>query len=257
MFKLIPDFRRVVTQAHSFWLAIGGAVGMVLFEIYFAQTGLDVSPVVRWIIIFLFFLLIAVTRLLEQAGGVLRNAAKTAVIVIVTVIVSFIAASSMGWANCAPTKEGLQKQTIPIATPLIAKWEGFRSCAYIPVKGDVPTIGYGSTRGVKMGMCITKAEAVTLFTREVKEYMQEFNKIMPRGAWEHLTPHSNAAFTDLSFNVGWTVAARSTAARRMAAGNKKGACAAITWFNKAGGRVLNGLVNRRTAAYKVCMTGMA
>ena len=31
----------------------------------------------------------------------------------------------------------------------IATWEGFKDEAYIPVEGDVPTIGFGSTEGVE------------------------------------------------------------------------------------------------------------
>ena len=33
----------------------------------------------------------------------------------------------------------------------IASYEGFSEKAYIPIKGDVPTIGFGSTEGGKMG----------------------------------------------------------------------------------------------------------
>ena len=33
----------------------------------------------------------------------------------------------------------------------IAVHEGYRDTAYIPVPGDVPTIGFGTTGGVKMG----------------------------------------------------------------------------------------------------------
>ena len=42
---------------------------------------------------------------------------------------------------------------------LIKEFEGLRLKAYIPVKGDVPTIGWGHTKGVKMGDRITKAQA--------------------------------------------------------------------------------------------------
>ena len=33
----------------------------------------------------------------------------------------------------------------------IAVHEGYKDEAYIPVRGDVPTIGFGTTAGVKMG----------------------------------------------------------------------------------------------------------
>ena len=37
----------------------------------------------------------------------------------------------------------------------IATWEGFKGEAYIPVPGDVPTIGFGSTEGVQMCQATT------------------------------------------------------------------------------------------------------
>jgi len=42
----------------------------------------------------------------------------------------------------------------------LAGYEGFRDKAYIPVPGDVPTIGFGSTHGVKMGDTITPERAL-------------------------------------------------------------------------------------------------
>ena len=42
----------------------------------------------------------------------------------------------------------------------LANFEGFRSEAYVPVPGDVPTIGFGSTTGVQMGDKISVPEAL-------------------------------------------------------------------------------------------------
>nr|WP_231119180.1 glycoside hydrolase family protein [Rhodovulum sp. MB263] len=44
-------------------------------------------------------------------------------------------------------------------------------------------------------------------------------------------------------------AGRSTATRRLSEGDVPGACEALTWWNKAGGRVVAGLRNRRTEEY--------
>lgn len=42
--------------------------------------------------------------------------------------------------------------TVSAATLVgIAGYEGYSSTAYVPVKGDVPTIGWGTTAGVKKG----------------------------------------------------------------------------------------------------------
>jgi lysozyme len=45
--------------------------------------------------------------------------------------------------------------------------EGFRDKAYIPTKGDVPTIGFGFTEGVKQGDTITREQAEERLTEEV------------------------------------------------------------------------------------------
>jgi len=49
---------------------------------------------------------------------------------------------------------------------------------------------------------------------------------------------------------------RSTALRRLNAGDISGACEALTWFDRAGGRVIRGLQNRRADEYRLCMEGV-
>ena len=50
----------------------------------------------------------------------------------------------------------------------IADFEGFRSKAYVPVDGDVPTIGFGHTEGVKLGQTVTVPEALNLLRDDVR-----------------------------------------------------------------------------------------
>ncbi|WP_226552989.1 lysozyme [Celeribacter naphthalenivorans] len=255
MFKLIPDAGRVVKFSYTFWLSIFGFVWLVAPEIYFATTGYDVSPFIRWVVTAMTFAAIAVLRFIQQPGGTIRNWIKIIAMALALLLAGVflgIATAQAGTISDAQ-KAQIQADTIPIATPLIAKWEGFRSCPYIPVKGDVPTIGFGSTRGITMNTpCITRAKAEAMLAEEVREYMVNFNRLMPQDAWLYMDEFINSAFTDLSYNVGWGAAARSTAAKRLAAGNVDGACYAVTWYNKAGGRVYQGLVNRRQDDLAVC-----
>lgn len=255
MMKLVPDASRIFKISYTFWLAIFGVVSMVAPEIYYAVTGLDVSPFIRWVVPTLTFVSIAIVRFLLQPAGTVRNWIRIIAMAGALLAVGVFLGISTAQAGAVPETRKVQVQTatIPIATPFIAKWEGFRSCPYIPIKGDVPTIGYGSTRGVTMDTpCITKEQGQKLLSEEVYEYMVKFNRLMPQGAWEYLNAYINSAFTDLSVNVGWTGAAKSTAARRLSVGNIEGACYAITWFNKSGGRVIQGLVNRRSEARLLC-----
>ena len=57
--------------------------------------------------------------------------------------------------------------------------EGFSSSAYVPTKGDVPTIGYGFTEGVKLGDSMTKAEAEQRLTKEVNKRLVAIRNKIP------------------------------------------------------------------------------
>lgn len=64
------------------------------------------------------------------------------------------------------------------------------------------------------------------------------------------------ASVSLAYNVGVGAYCSSTARRRFNAHDYAGGCTALTWFNKAGGRVVRGLVNRRNKEAKVCYEGL-
>ena len=52
----------------------------------------------------------------------------------------------------------------------IAVHEGYRGEAYEPVKGDVPTIGFGTTEGVEMGDRTTPERALILLLRTLTSF---------------------------------------------------------------------------------------
>jgi GH24 family phage-related lysozyme (muramidase) len=54
-----------------------------------------------------------------------------------------------------------------------------------------------------------------------------------------------ASMLDLSYNVGIGAACKSTAARRMTERKWRDACHAMTLYNRAGGKVIDGLKKRR------------
>jgi lysozyme len=138
---------------------------------------------------------------------------------------------------------------IALATPFIAGWEGKRNVAYIPIPGDVPTICYGSTAGVKMGDRKTDAQCLALLRQEVGEF------------WDRVDPCVNddvpvsvqASILELSYNVGTAAGCRSTIVRKANAGDYRGACAELDKWVRAQGRVIKGLVNRRNASEAMCL----
>src|SRR5690606_28418158 len=63
------------------------------------------------------------------------------------------------------------------------------------------------------------------------------------------------AFLSLSYNIGTGAFCKSTVARKANASDIVGACNAIPMWNKAGGRVVQGLVNRRAEEQRICLEG--
>lgn len=167
-------------------------------------------------------------------------------------------------------------QVYPAAVVLAAEyivkdWEGLRLTAYRDMVG-VWTICYGETQGVRAGMRKTKAECeAMLYERLYRDFYLAIVKCAPELA---VAPVSvQASMLSGSFNFGVGYAARngvrgrgwcgSTAARHIRAKSWRPACEAQTMFNRAGGRVVQGLVNRRemgNAQYigegEMCVSGL-
>lgn len=169
-------------------------------------------------------------------------------------------------------------QTRAYAVPIIQRWEGtgpVESCAASPTRicyrayldtiaePDVPTIGHGQTRlfnpdgsvqrAVRMGDLLTAEEADRQFAVGLRvQYWQPYRACLTA---DRLAPETDAAMTSLTWNIGTGGMCRSTAMRRLNAGDVAGACEALTWWNRAGNRVVRGLQNRRADEYQLCMRG--
>ncbi len=65
-----------------------------------------------------------------------------------------------------------------------------------------------------------------------------------------------AALASFVYNVGETQFSRSTLLRKLNAGDVKGACAELSRWVYAGGKVYKGLVNRRMAERELCEQGL-
>lgn len=147
-----------------------------------------------------------------------------------------------------------------VAFPLVAKWEGKENHAYLDTIASPPvwTICYGETRGVKGGDYKTDAQCKAMLEAGLVEYREKLHVYFTEETKRHrLTPERDAAYVSLAWNVGIRGAGRSTATRRLNAGDIAGGCQALTWWNRAGGRVVRGLVNRRADEYRLCMKGVS
>ncbi|MCI2217035.1 lysozyme [Pseudosulfitobacter pseudonitzschiae] len=150
-----------------------------------------------------------------------------------------------------------EAEFLRVAIPFVAKWEGLRLVAYRDIVG-VWTICFGETKGVKAGDVRTQAECEVMLARELIIYRNRMHGYFTADTLRARLPvYRDTAFTDLGYNVGTGAAGTSTAVRRLNAGLIADSCEAITWYNKAGGRVWRGLVLRRTDDFDYCMKGLA
>lgn len=148
----------------------------------------------------------------------------------------------------------VQKQPLPPAwlapaLKVIRKWEGCRLEAYLCPAG-VPTIGYGATRmidrAVRMGDKITQEMADEMLQNEVEHLFAPgvFSLLPVAKKWR---AEQTAAIISFAYNVGLSALEESTLRKRILAGEdvNKVVIEELPRWNKGGGKVLEGLVNRR------------
>ena len=141
-------------------------------------------------------------------------------------------------------------QTSHEGIALIKGFEGCRLTAYPdPGTGGAPwTIGYGWThpvdgKPIKPGMTIKQETADRLLKTGLVSYENDVLKM----AKVKLTQGQFDALVSFAYNVGSRALSTSTLLRKLNDGDVKGAADEFLRWNKAGGKVLNGLTRRREA----------
>jgi lysozyme len=125
---------------------------------------------------------------------------------------------------------------------LIKEFEGCRLEAYRDAVG-IWTIGYGSTGPhVHPNSRMTPQPAEALLLSDLERFERAVDEAAPQA-----TDNQFSAMVALAFNIGISALLRSTVLREHKAGNHEAAARAFSLWNKAGGRVLAGLVRRRAA----------
>ncbi|MDR1890152.1 MAG: lysozyme [Zoogloeaceae bacterium] len=131
----------------------------------------------------------------------------------------------------------------PICWPgvvLIAESEACRLVVYKDIAGHW-TLGWGQTAGITEGMTWTQTEADADLCNTLITLSAEVRECLTRDA----SDNEFAALVSLAYNIGMTAFRRSTVAKCHNRGDKTAAARAFHLWNKAGGKVINGLVARR------------
>lgn len=141
----------------------------------------------------------------------------------------------------------------------IAVDEGYTTRAIPdPVKGTrVPTIGFGTTHGVKMGDTTTPVKALVRKLADV----QKFEGALKTCVTAPLHQHEYDAYVNLAYNIGPNAFCKSTLVKKLNTLDYAGACDAILMWKRVGGtdcsepgnRTCPGLWARRLRLHQQCL----
>lgn len=117
----------------------------------------------------------------------------------------------------------------------------------------IATKCYGDTTDVEVGREYSREECLQSLETQLIAHAEPVLACTPslRGH-----PHQLAAAVSLAYNIGTRAYCNSTVAKRFNEGKWREACAAFAMWNKAGGKVLKGLVRRRADERALCEQGL-
>lgn len=135
---------------------------------------------------------------------------------------------------------------------LIGNAEGCRRDPYV-CPAAVLTDGIGNTHGVKAGMRKTDAQIAADWERNILEAERCVNTY---GNGRQLSDNTFSAVTSITFNAGCASMQKSTLFNYLRQGKITSACNQFPRWVYGGGKILPGLVTRRTAEKQLCLDGV-
>ena len=137
---------------------------------------------------------------------------------------------------------------IALATMVVKPWEGVSLTPYTDIVG-VQTVCYGQT-GPAASKSYTLAECDEMLRSDLGKRLTALGKCIH----QPLRENEMAALLSWSYNVGTAAACGSTLVRKVNAGAAPAEfCPELLKWNRAGGREVRGLTNRRKAEMALCM----
>ncbi|WP_300440408.1 lysozyme [uncultured Mameliella sp.] len=264
--RLVDDWRFLLTRSHSMWGFYLTGLFLILPDLIYVVAGIDTNPRVWWLLAAAAWVYGMAGRLIDQQDedgtGPLTPLGTIALMALIMFLTMGMGKVPEGEPEGIEVTDGAppsEAEWASVAVPLVAKWEGLRTHAYLDTiaEPDVWTVCYGETRNVGPNDSYTPEQCAAKLRARLLEYRAGWHDHLTPITLNHrLTPERDAAFTSFSYNVGIAGAGGSTATRRLNAGDLRGSCEALTWWNKAGQRVIRGLVNRRADEKRLCMVGV-
>ncbi|WP_283439739.1 lysozyme [Serratia sp. CC22-02] len=142
---------------------------------------------------------------------------------------------------------------IAIAAVLIPSLEGVEYKPYRDVVG-VLTVCYGHTGpDIIPDKTYTEAECKAMLDKDLVPFARSVERSVKVPASEY----QKAALISFSYNVGVKAFESSTLLKKLNAGDSRGACDEMRRWNKAGGKVWKGLINRREVEREICNWGQS
>ena len=228
--KLLPDWKKILKTAWSAWLLIA-AVFLTGLEVVLPMTELGLPDGVYVALMGAVTSLALLARLLVQPDDIIEEFKKDESGRASKRVIGGIAGSAAAIATAAA---------------FIGTWEGKENTAYQDIVG-VWTVCYGETKGVRPGDVYSDVECSEMLEKEIVEYEKGLDRCLkadvPIGA--------KIAFVSWTYNVGVGAACKSTLVRKANAGDLVGACNELPRWNRAGGKVIRGLTNRRMSERKM------
>lgn len=255
--KLVENWKTIAKRAHSMWAQYLGLFCLMLPEFIYMVWDRDTNPRLWWWLGVGLIIYGIIGRIKDQ--GISRSPAW---VIFLALLMSIGSSPAPGQA--APVSEQAFSK---VAVPLVLKWEGSHRCkddrsmhcSYLDQIASPPvwTHCHGETKGSGPGLRFNDRQCADMLGVRLIEFRKGLHAYFtPETKQDRLTPHRDAAYVSLAYNAGQRAIGKSTATRRLNAGNIAGGCKALTWWNKAGGRVVRGLVNRRGEEYRLCMRGL-
>ena len=129
---------------------------------------------------------------------------------------------------------------------IVKEAEGLRLSAYLCPAG-IPTIGYGHTKGVKLGDTCTREQAEEWLEKDFFMAKQDVKAVVR----VPLSENQLDALASFVFNLGVRKLTQSTLLKKLNAGDYSGAAAEFDKWVFAGKVKLNGLIKRRAKERKL------